>query len=206
MAILVPGGMDAFATSIYGAPHPTTLDFIQRKIYAATDQLTSAGQQFMSNVHQLYEQFSGHDAVRLLRAAGRAAAHMFQTDTVRYLGSISDLQFAPPTMQRYIMADPTIRQLYYDNRVDGYSHSYVDMHPGDIGDQHYDYRRVMNGVVVFDEDGGWHARTWNEALEGDDYELSMNERNDILGSMWAARQFIKAGGEDPLSIYGSPLE
>lgn len=206
MATLVNGGMDAFQTSIYGTPHPATLEFIQRKIAGASEMLTAAGQQFMSNVHQLYEQFSGENALRMLRAAGRAAAHMFQTDAIRYLGNISDMQYAPPCMQRWVMAEPTIRQMYYDNRIDGYSNSYVDLHPNDMGEDHYDYRRVMTGVLVFHEDGGYRARTYGDELLGDDYELTMEERADIQDTWWAMRKVIKAGAEDPTSIFGATLE
>ena len=51
------------------------------------------------------------------------------------------------------MAQPDIRSLYHKGHCDGYSDTYVDMEPGLVGEQHYDYRRVMDGVVEETETG-----------------------------------------------------
>lgn len=205
MANLVAGGADAYLAATYGLPHPATLDFIQRQVHNATDTLTAAGRQFMQGAHELYEKYSSSHAMRIMRAAARAATHFWESNTIRYLADIGAMQHAPQVMHRWIMAEPEVRKLYHENRCDGYSHSYVDAAPNDIGDSHYDYRRVMQGVVVETEDGGWKARTWHEELEDDDYEFSMEEKADILDSWWAIRQIIRAGGEDPTSAFNADL-
>lgn len=206
MANLIPsGGAEGMLVSFYGMPHPATLAFIDRQVHQATDTLTAAGRQFMTRAEELYDKFSSSHAMRMMRAAARAATHFWESDTIRYLADIGAMQNAPPSMHRWIMAEPTIRELYHANRCDGYSDTYVDAFPSDVGEAHYDYRRVTNGVVMETEDGGWKAATWNEDLLEEDRELSMEEKCDILDTWWGIKQVIEAGGEDPTSRYNADL-
>jgi hypothetical protein len=206
MANLVAGGTDGFTTSIFGIPHPGTLEFIQRHLYQATDTLTDAGRQFMAGAHDLYERFNGSHARRLFSAAARAATHFWQADVVRYLGDVGALQQAPPIMRRWLMAEPELRQLYHAQRCDGYSDHYFDAHPNDVGEAHHDYRRVMSGVVQFKENGDWFARTYNDDLLPDETDLTMVEKSDILDSWWALKEILKAKEEDPTSRFNAALE
>lgn len=203
--LITSGGAEGMLVSFYGMPHPATLAFLDRQVHNMSDSLTAAGRQFMTKAEELYDRFSSSHAMRLMRAAARAATHFWESDTIRYLADIGAMQNAPPTMHRWIMAEPTIRNLYHENRCDGYSNTYVDAFPEDVGVDHYDYRRVMNGVVEETEDGGWKATTWYEELLEGDQELSMEEKNDILDTWWAMKQMIKAGGEDPTSRYNADL-
>jgi hypothetical protein len=206
MANLAAGGADGFYASLWGLPHPSTLDFIQRKLHQTTESLTAAGQQFMMGAQALYERYNGDHALRLMAAAARTASHFWQSNNIRYLGDIGSMQQAPLVMQRWVMAEPMVRQMYHDNRLDGYSHSYVDMHPGMVGEQHYDWRRVMSGVVEFKENGDWYARTYCEDLLPDDVEPTMLEKHDVLETWWAIRQQLEAGKDDPTSVFNAELE
>ena len=51
-------------------------------------------------------------------------------------------------MKRYIMANPHVREAYQEQRIAGYDGTYKDPFADDTIENHYDYRRVMNGVVV----------------------------------------------------------
>ena len=203
--LVMAGGADGFHTSIFGTQHPGTLAFIERSLSDATSTLTEAGQRFMAGARELYERFSSSEAMRLMRAAARAAQHLGQSNTIRFLADIGALQQAPPVMHRYIMAEPTVRKLYHEDRCEGYAGMYDDVSPGDVGESHYDYRRVMQNMVTFESDGGWTATTWGEDLHDGDYELSFEEKCDMLDSWWAVREYLKAGGEDPTSRFNAEL-
>jgi hypothetical protein len=206
MAQILEGGSLTFDSLAYGRPHPGTQQFLTAQLDRATNYLTSAGQQFMAGVHDLYDRLSGSTAARMLRAAGRGIRSMWQLDEIRAVQTIGDFQHAPPMMQRWIMADPMLRAMYIDQRIDGYSETYVDVDPGKVGEAHYDYRRATDGLI-FDnpDDDGWTATTYFEELLPDDVELTLEEQVDIQNTWAWMREVIKQGKEDPTSRFNADL-
>lgn len=206
MAQVVEGGSHMFDALAYGQTlHPGTQQFLQNQIERPTDTLTDAGRSFLSGVQSLYDRLSGSTAMRIARAAKRAVGSIWQSDEIRRLADIGEMQHAPLVMQRYILAQPYVRKLYQEQRIEGYSGSYRDPFPEDRGEDHYDYRRVMNGVVVEDEDGGWQATTYFDELLPDDYDLSLEEQVDILDTWANVVAMIRKGGEDPTSRWNADL-
>jgi hypothetical protein len=99
------------------------------------------------------------------------------------------LQNANPTMQRWVMAHPVVRQEYINNNIEGYPDSYVNIFGNDIGSEDYNYRRVMDGVVQDTEDGFVINHYIDELLPGD-RELDHNEKAVILNT-WDAIDWFK---------------
>lgn len=205
MAQIIDGGADLFDALAYGKPHPGTQQFIQSQLESFSNSVTDAGQRFYNNAMNLYERFSGSSAMRYANAARRNIGSIWQSDEIRQLTTIGDLQQAPLTMQRWIMAEPTVRQLYQQQRVEGYVDSYVDTHQGNIGEDHYDYRRVMQGIVVDDDKDDWSATTYYDELLPEDQELLLEEQVDILVSWESVVQKLREGRSDPTSRWNSDL-
>jgi len=105
--------------------------------------------------------------------------------------SYEQIRDANITMQRYIMAHPEVRQLYLDNKIDGYSETYVNIFGNDVGESHYDYRKVMDGVIVPTEKGFKFTHYNDELLPGDK-PLSFVERMTIL-RVWEEIDFLLNG-------------
>lgn len=204
MAHFIEGGSMTFDALTYGGPHPGTLNFLQQQFENITPTLQHAGQQFVQQAQSWFEQLNGSAALRAMKSAGRAIKSLWQLDEVRPLTELAQLQFASPTMQRWVMAEPTIRKLYHQGAVDGYSDTYVDAYPKDIGETHYDYRRVMDGIVVVnDEDHPheWTATTYIDEMYEDEQPLTLEEQMDILDTWDFMRAHLKHSKEDPTSIY-----
>lgn len=204
MAFLIEGGVSSVDALLYGKPHPGTINFINQQLTTMTHNLTDAGARFMQGINQLYDRFTGSTAARIARAAARSVASIWQSDEIQQIVDLGRMQHAPMKMQRWLMAEPTVRQYYIDQRCDGYSDTYVDLEPGKVGEQHYDYRRVMNGIVTDTEDG-WTSTTYHDDLNNDDAELHVDEQHDILISWTALVKMIRAGKEDPTSRYAAEL-
>jgi hypothetical protein len=203
MANLFIGGTREFDALVYNQKHPGTVDYLAQQVERLpfiSQQLTDAGRQFFSTAQQLYDEFNSAEALRLARAALRKAGSTFQSNTIRSCFDVGAMQTAPLVMQRFIMAEPLVRQMYVDQRCDGYADTYVDVHPGEIGRSHYDYRRVMDGMVV---DGGeeadWKATMFIEDLLEGDRELAADEKVDILNTWDMVRALMEAGDDDPTS-------
>lgn len=203
------GGVNEMDALIYGIPRPETLMQMQHRvdnIMSWSQQLTDAGREFFSQATSIFEQFNGQDAIRAARMALQRAGSVFQKNEIRVLSSLGELQVAPLLMQRWVMAQIDARKLFHEQRCDGYSGTYEDVHPGDIGEQHYDYRRVMQGVVQpeTEENGEWKIRHYYDELLPGDRELTHNEKSDIITTWDLVAHYLK-GSEDPTSPYGGSL-
>ena len=125
-------------------------------------------------------------------------------DQIRYLRTIGEVQHAPSSMIAMLMAEPTVRRMYHQQRVDGYSESYTDNQPGKVGEDHYDYRRVVNGVFM-EEEGEWVATTYYEDLLPGTGELEFLDQVDILRTWEQMRIHLMRRKEDPTSRWNSSL-
>lgn len=121
-------------------------------------------------------------------------------DRVAPLLSLVDIQNAKPTMRRYMMAEPRVRQLWYQGRCDGYGELYQDDEPGAIGRTHSVYREVMNGSYVENEEGEDQFVTYLGVVdEHGDSELTMIGRQMVRRSWAELREILDRGGQDPTS-------
>lgn len=209
MATVVSGDSNLFNTFCYGDPHPGTIQYLETKIANTLSTATDAARSFFQKGAELYEEFYSSDAMRKARNGIRMVRNMFAGDHIRELWEIVDFQQASPLMQRYVMAEPTIRKLYHEQRCHGYADSYVDQHPGMIGENHYDWRRVNEGMVqtVFNEEGkedGWKVSFYMDDLPEGEVELTHDQQYDILRSWDRVHAFI-AADEDPTSPEGGSL-
>jgi hypothetical protein len=197
----------AFDALAYGLPNVNTLQYLQQGIQQVQQYLTPIGQQFMAKVNEYYEAANGSEAMRKARAAINKAQHLFQTDTIQHMNTIGQFQNAGHVMQRYVMANEVVQQMYEDHRLEGYQGMYVAPFEGQFREQNYNWRRVMNGVMQMDEDpdGSFWFQTWDETLLAGDRELELYEKRDILNSWEAIEAFIKRGLEDPTSRDGGYL-
>jgi hypothetical protein len=204
---IVEGSVAEFDAMVYGQKHPGTLQFLSNQVaslqQSASQYLTDAGKNFFANAADIYERFNGSEALRVARAAMRKVSHIFQSDEIKPLRNISEIQQAPLKMQRWIMAEPTIRQAWLDQRCDGYSGSYVDMHGGVIGVEHSDWRHVMSGIVedIVDDDGesNWKTTIYLDEVPAGDVELQLGDKTDVLTAWDLVKMYRQLGKEDPVS-------
>ena len=191
---VVQGDDASFRAMTYGYDrHPGTINYIQNSINDVvrhSNILTNYASEFFSNAAATSESLIGERAILLAKASLARVNNIFVQNDIHYIGSMEEIQNAPLIMQRYIMAMPELRQLYHNQLCDGYSNTYVDNNPGDIGETHYDYRRVMNGIVVSDEYEDKVTFYLDELLEGD-RELFLSEQSNIKHTWEIVAQLIK---------------
>jgi hypothetical protein len=128
---------------------------------------------------------------------------MWQDNTVRVMWSVGAAQQAPDAMVRWMMANPRIRSLYHDGRVEGYGDRYNDIQPNCVGEEQYDYRRVMDGMIVNTETGS-HYTTYHEEIIPDDVVLNTLEKMSIRLSWDIVNKEIEDGNmDDPTSEWNA---
>lgn len=214
MVRLVSGGPAEFNAIAYQERHPTTLQFLANQFQNVSSTFTGAGQRFLEGAKELYEKYNSFDALRQARALARAVTGSFQGEEIRDFRTIEETQRANLRMQRLIMAEPFLRNRYHQQQVNGYSDTYVDMYPEDVGERHYDYRLVMDGVVVpvpadptvEGDEEGWKV-TWyfDEMAEGD-RPLDVTEVAIVQNSVWnTVKYFVEHGDRDPTDVENGKL-
>lgn len=198
----------AFDMLVTPEQNPMNNLFISNQFANISNNLSDIGRKFMDTSRALYEKLNDSTAIRAAKMAIRMAKGVFHPNTIVQINSLEELQSAQPVMQRYIMAEPTIRELYHQQKCDGYSDTYYDIYPGLIRAEHYDWRRVMDGIVedTVDENGNptWEATTFAEDLAEGDKELTFEEQADIISTWDTVRMFVNAG-KDPTSIFNDEL-
>lgn len=205
--VYTPAASD-FDALAFGSPHPGTIDYIRRKIETIPAMFNDRGVAFMADMHERWDSFMGSDAMRRARAVKDRlfGGSVYQSDVAFYAyESLSQLQNAGTTMQRYLMSEPLVRKMFHEQRCDGFSGSYVDPFPGMIGEADYNYRQVMQGAVMDTPDGGWHSRTWIDDVAEGDVPLQFDQRAKILTSWELMRWMMENGKEDPTSKEGGFL-
>lgn len=190
---------------VYGQSHPNTVNFLQNQFNNFGSMLNDAGRAFMERGRSAFEHFNGANAIRFAREAVKTVQGIFEVQRIRELSTLSDMTGCNDIMQRWVMANPVVRQKYFDQKLDGYSDTFTNIHGMDIGAQHYDYRRAMDGIAVFDSEGDWKITEYVENLVEGDRDLIFEEQIDIHRT-WSAMEVIMAiGKDDPTSSTGGKL-
>lgn len=214
---VITGGAEIFDALVYHEPHPGTMNYLSSQFDNMSAGMAGIGSGFMETARNAWERFGNSDAFRRAKAAVRMVSHMWQRDEIKSIWDMGGFQQAPLSMQRFLVANPNVRQMYNEQRVDGWSDTYVDMYPGKVGWQHYDYQLVADGMVQTpmvtfkdengeeQQEGDFHVEFFfGEPVEGD-RRLHVLEQHDLFASWDAMNTLIADGGEDPTSAYANKL-
>lgn len=202
---VIDGGPQMFNMLSYREKHPSTLAYLKSQFENIGQTLNDAGQQFFQGMQNVFEQANSSEAMRKARLALQKVKNVFEVDNVKSIFELNELQASQYVMQRWIMACPDVRNMYHQQQCDGFSETYVDRFPGTVGENHYDYRRVMDGMVQDDAENDWKATFFLDDLLEGDRELTFDEQVDILNTWECVEAYLKRGKDDPTSQFGNML-
>lgn len=208
MAVFLDGGVDVFNALSFAQPSQKDIAFFNNNIQTLTQTIGQSGQQFFSGLQDRLQVLDFDHIREYAQAAARRIANYWQTDTIRPLESLVDLQFPPNQMIRWQMANPNVRELYHQDLCAGYGDKYVDLDPNVSGEYHPDYRVVMHGIEQTDDDGNLFWESFDETF--DNPELSVNQldhldRVHVLMSWQQTDYYLSQQKEDPTSQYSGML-
>lgn len=206
--VIPSGNIHSFDYILFPEQHPASRNYIYEQFNNISQAMTNIGKEFLEESKHIYQQINDSNVIRVAKSALRSAKNLFSHNTIGFIDTLEAMQNAQPMMQRYIMAEPTIRDLYQQQLCNGYSDSYVDTFPNTIKENHYDYRKVMTGMIqdMVTEDGTdtWCSSNYYDELIPDDKPLDVMERFDIINTWTLMKMFID-NGDDPTDVYGSKL-
>lgn len=173
---------------LYGDKRGVITNYLYNQLQQLPQALTDFGKTVYNNVLNSYnyisDVFTQSNILNQITSQDVSIAGNY----IRELLSFSDLQNANLTMQRYVMANPSIRSSYNEQNCDGYSQTYTNLFKGAVGPSHYDYRRVTDGMLMSTPDG-WQVSYYDEKLEIGDKELDFNDKSKILAT-WDAMDWM----------------
>ncbi len=211
MAIVIEGGAPAADDMAFHRLPQQAYEFFEHSYNSISSKLTDVGRIHMDRVHEIVDRFENSEAMRYAKAAVRKTKSLWQVNAITELLTIAELQNPPRVQMKFLMAEPTIRRAYQQNRLEGYSGLYIDKTPDDHEMDLYEYRCVTDGMVIFDEtpdengDVSWSATSWCEDYEELTDELEFDQKADMLISWTALKKHYEDGKEDPTSRYNASL-
>lgn len=203
----VGGGYFVSDALVFGIPDQKTQSFFENKInqIRGTNHLMGFSENMLSMCKKVADTISIENIKETSKKIIKKIDNFLRPNIVNELRRLEDFQVAGPMMQRFIMANPVVRQRYHEQRLDGYSDSYVDYEPNKIGEEHTDYRLVMSGIQQIDNDGNSYSVDYYQNLDTDDLTLSSMDKFDILSSWINIENILAEEVYDPTSPWGDEL-
>ena len=202
---LALGGALEWEALCYEQSNPSTMQFIQNQYNNLSSRLLDAGRDFMDRGRKAIEFYSSNAVLDFSKSIVNKINTSSDAQHILPLYKLEDFQQSNLLMQRWVMANPSYRVKYLDQKVDGYSETYVNMDDKDVGENHYDYRRATDGLINFNDEHGWSANIYLDPLRDGDRDLLFTEQMDIQDTWAVADLLLALGKDDPTSKTGGML-
>ena len=191
----IKGGDYGLNTILYKQPDQSMINYMQMNMQDIYNRAGALSSQFIDTVRTMYNKAYSDEAIQAAKVYLASTNYAINPDAIYSVGYES-LTTANPVMQQYIMAYPELSIKYPKNQCDGFSDTYFNQEPETVGEERYDYQRVMDGVLQHDNEGQAYIKYYGNA---DDIELYTVEKLSILDTWNNVARWI-AEGRDPTDI------
>lgn len=195
VADVIYGGDESLNALIYKPLDRGTSEYLQRHLDTTLGSIKNLSSRFTSAVRGLYDRFHGEDVLLRAKLALMSAGKHLNQDViypVRY-HTYRDINLM---MQRYVMSNEEVSNLYKRNKCYGFKDTYIDPEPSVHGKERVDYQRVMDGVLQFEEESGEGYFCYYTNSMDEEEELSALDKISVLDT-WDVVARLIAEGADP---------
>ena len=207
MAItVVSGDTNTFRASAYGRPDVMTMQWCEQREqqqFQNVDPLVR--QQFLDQRGTVFGELDYTGILQLSKAMSNQMDTTWMRNVIQTLNTVEQLQVAPPVMINWIMANPVAREMYHRQEIAGYDEYYTDPEPGKVGEDHYYYRRAVNGLFLENKDGEFVATEWLEDLWDSSDSLDIVDQRSIQATWETLVTALRKRGSDPTSRWNAQL-
>ena len=189
---VIHGGSVAANALLYNEPDNRLKEYISNNIAMAMDATRSIGTGFINTVESMYNKFNNSEIVNAAKMILYNAGTHLSQDSIHYV-RYENVHNANLIMQKYILANPTIYNLYQNNMCHGYADTYIDSYSKNTPvEERIEYQQVMDGLLQFDKNDEGYVNHYSH--EEDD--LCLMDKISISDTWDAALRRI-AEGIDP---------
>jgi len=199
---VIQGDRDMFRNIVYGMPNSNVMEFVNSKMNEFTNYLGNTADKFTNNIKMMYDKYASNEALNRAKMLLNLAGTSVNEESVYFVGmnSYHNVNLA---MQRYIIANPTINEMYQKNMCYGFEETYHDNEVGVTGKDRNDYRSVMDGVIQYDQDGNGYVYHYSSNDEINP-ELSAVDKFTIIET-WDELEIALLEDIDPTDPNGGEI-
>ncbi len=207
MAItLVSGDTNTFRAAAYGRPDVMTMAWCEQREQQHFQNVDpTIRQQFMDQRGTVFGDLDYTSILQMSKAMENVSDTSWMRNVIGVLSTVEQLQVAPPVMINWIMANPVAREMYHKQQIAGYDEYYTDPEPGKTGEDHYYYRRAINGLFIENTDGDMEALEWLEDLWDPADSLDIVDQRSIQSTWDHLVNALRKRGSDPTSRWNAQL-
>lgn len=200
--VVTASGDTGFNALVYQQPNSGIIEYLQNSIGNAATKLGSAGSAFVNMANQRFEKFNSDSVITAAKAiASRLDGHLNPNVITAY--SDDNIFNATPIMRRYIMVQPNMWELNSNQACSAFDGMYQDIDPEVTSvEDHTLYKRVVNDMLEFDEDGNGQFVSYTDCNEEEDLHF-MDQLS--IKDTWDTVSNLIAEGIDPSSQDGDEL-
>jgi len=191
--VIMVDDLNAATDSIFYRPSQSMQEYIHQGVNSYMSAVKNVAPNFARIVGEKYAEIKNSAAIQYVNNLKNRINSIWQPDSIRYLSDVTSIQNASETMRRWIMAEPITRERYLNGAISGYGNCYTSSDRIGVGNSHYDYRRVMDGVVALNDDGVSEYTVYYEEIINSEDILSLVDKTSILGSWDTIKRHIDSG-------------
>lgn len=195
-------GTDLMDIAAGGHLNDSTVQWINDRATQLRSTISTAASGFFEQARSMHQMISSSDAMQALRNLTAKATSLWSSNQIHLIRTMEEFQTANPVNQRYLMAHVPIREMYLANSIEGYGESYTNLHGTGIGDNHYDFRRVMDGIITPTVERQCITQ-YHEILKEGDKALSLHEKVDVINNWNLLNNYLDSEELDPTSPVGN---
>lgn len=195
---------DVTIADTFGMVTREDMSFLNR-LNESVSHVGEVTSRYLRRSAELFQGFDFEGIRDKLKSVSSRWKRRFSTDDLFELRTIDELQGARPRMRKYAMAMPRLRDLYLRGRVEGFGDAYEMTDRISDTKLYKEYREVMNGSFVGDENhDAWI--TYLDVFDENGYEeLSPIEKIIVRRGWNAIAEWLEENDEDPTSMSGAKL-
>lgn len=205
MARIIEGGLDAFRALAYDAVDSRFVERLRERNNSYDDCLIGRARDMIRDVRNRYESFDLDKTKRLLKASMRKISVSWNEYEGLDLRTIAEFQHASERQRRFIMSAPSVRELYYKNRIEGYGDKYKDPYPNRVGEQDPIYRIVMNGMWQEDDEGMYFTEYWEDDEMALEEPIDADEQFEVMATWDRIKNILDKMDDDPTSPFNNKM-
>ena len=207
------GGSDTVDTLLFGAPNQNVINYVTSQFESFISNVSESSKKFYDKAISSIDNLINGDVINKAKAILKNSKDILShINIIKFTNNLEEIQAASPYMQRWIMAEETIADLFSKQRCSGFvvddkTPAWLDNDPGVTGKYKYDSMLLNHGMVKFNDD---HSFSVTEFDLDDDLKLrneSMLSFTDkvAIHDMHDCLKYYVSQGKDPTDPNGGML-
>ena len=203
----IPAGSSeaVFQAKTFGIPSQETFQYLNQISNQFQSSILPEARMHFQEVEKFHRVITFDDAIQALKGLERSMDSFSLGNRIRPLSTLEEIQNAPDIMIPWIMANPTIREKYQNNELEGYGERFVDLYDDLLGDTTMLYQVAVNGIRREVGEDDWQMEIFPEVKTDLHMQIDMDEQISVIDTWYSSDLLVATGDRDPTSPFNNSL-